>query len=53
MTQQIMLNKYEQKTKQAGLVENEAKNSFSDIIAMDMIGLSWVFKDEDLFEEIK
>jgi hypothetical protein len=48
-----MLNKCDQKTNQAHLVENEAKNSPLTITAMDMIGLSWVFKDEDILEELK
>ena len=52
MTQQIMLKKYEQKTNQIHIVECEF-NPFSTIAAMDMIGLTWIFKDEDLFEEFK
>jgi len=53
MTQQIMLNKCEQKTNQTYLVESEAKNPLSIITAMDIIGLTWIFKDEDLLEEFK
>lgn len=53
MTQQIMLNKREQETNQAYLVENEAKNPFSTIVAVDIIGLSWIFKNEDSLEELK
>ncbi|MDH5568473.1 MAG: hypothetical protein OEX98_01605 [Nitrosopumilus sp.] len=53
MTQQIMLKKCEQKTNQKHLVECEAKNPLSSITAMDMIGLTWIFKDENLLEEFK
>ena len=36
------------------LVESATKNPFSTITAMDMIGLSWIFKDEDdILEEFK
>jgi len=48
-----MLNKCDQKTNPAHLVESEVKNSLSTITAMDMIGLTWIFKNEDLLEEFK
>ncbi|NND87194.1 MAG: hypothetical protein HKM23_07750 [Nitrosopumilus sp.] len=34
------------------LIESEAKNPLSST-ATDMIGLSWIFKDQDLLEEFK
>ncbi|MHA7647776.1 hypothetical protein [Nitrosopumilus sp. S4] len=34
------------------LIESEAKNPLS-VSATDMIGLSWIFKDQDLLEEFK
>ncbi len=35
-------------------LESEAKNPLSTVTAMDMIGLSWIFKkDEDLLDEFK
>ena len=53
MIQQIILNKCEQETNPTYMVENEAKNPFSTMTAIDMIGLSWIFKNEDPFEELK
>ena len=53
MTQQIILNKCEQETNPTYMVENEAKNPFSTMTAMDMVGLSWIFKNEGLLEEFK
>ena len=40
---------------QSGMVENESKKPFStSVLAMDLIGLTWIFKkDEDLLEELK
>ncbi|MGY5149419.1 MAG: hypothetical protein ACW9W3_05085 [Candidatus Nitrosopumilus sp. bin_68KS] len=29
------------------------KNPFSTITAMDVIGLAWIFKDEDILEDLK
>lgn len=41
-------------TPSVSLVEREAKNPVSTrITAMDMIGLTWIFKNEDLLEEFK
>ncbi|WP_182130822.1 hypothetical protein [Nitrosopumilus sp. b3] len=51
----VIQYKFDQKPSQEILVESEAKNPLStSISAMDLIGLSWVFKkDEDLLEEFK
>ena len=36
------------------LVESEAKNPLStSITARDLIGLTWIFGDEDILEELK
>ena len=42
-------------TRQSEMVESESKKPFStSILAMDLIGLSWIFKkEEDLLEELK
>jgi hypothetical protein len=48
----VIQYKYDQKPSQK-LVETEAKNPFSTITAMDMIGLTWIFKDEDILEQFK
>jgi hypothetical protein len=50
----VIQYKYDQKLSQEILVEKKTENLFSTISAMDMIGLSWIFKkDEDLLEEFK
>ncbi|NNL59290.1 MAG: hypothetical protein HKP31_07515 [Nitrosopumilus sp.] len=51
----VIQYKFDQKPSQGILVESEAKNPLStSISAMDLIGLSWIFKkDEDLLEEFK
>jgi len=51
----VIQYKYDQKPSQEVLVESETKSHLStSITAMDMIGLSWIFKkDEDLLEEFK
>ncbi|MGY5147219.1 MAG: hypothetical protein ACW9W4_04405 [Candidatus Nitrosopumilus sp. bin_7KS] len=40
---------------QSGMVGNESKKPFStSVLAMDLIGLTWIFKkDEELLEELK
>ncbi|WP_179362362.1 hypothetical protein [Nitrosopumilus oxyclinae] len=42
-------------SQQSGMVESESKKPFStSVLAMDLIGLTWIFKkDEDLLEELK
>lgn len=42
-------------SEQSELVGSESKNPFStSVLAMDLIGLSWIFKkDEDLLEDLK
>jgi len=51
----VIQYKYDQKPSQEVLVEGETQSRLSTgITAMDMIGLSWIFKkDEDLLEEFK
>jgi len=45
---------YKHDPSQQILVESEAKNPLSaSISAMDMIGLTWIFGDEDTLEELK
>ena len=42
-------------SQQSGMVGSESKKPFStSVLAMDLIGLSWIFKkDEDLLEDLK
>jgi len=48
----VIQYKYDQQPSQQTLVESEAKNPLSTgITATDLIGLSWIFKDEDILEE--
>ena len=50
----VIQYKYDQKPSQQTLVGSEAKNPLSTgITATDLIGLSWIFKDEDILEELK
>jgi|GEM_PF-3041942 len=50
----VIQHKYDQKPSQEILAECENKNPLSTITAMDMIGLTWIFKkNEDLLEEFK
>ena len=44
-------NKHDQP--QQTSVESETKNSSSTITATDIIGLSWIFNDEDILGEFK
>ncbi|MDH3360790.1 MAG: hypothetical protein OEL56_05335 [Nitrosopumilus sp.] len=50
----VIQHRYDQKPSQETLVECETKNLLSTITAIDMIGLTWIFKkNEDLLEEFK
>jgi len=50
----VIQHKNDQKPSQEILVECKTKNPFSTITAMDMIGLTWIFKkNEDLLEKFK
>ena len=51
MTQQIMLNKYDQEFSHPNKVGSDAKNALSankfGIIAADFVGLTWIFSEDD------
>ena len=49
----VIQYKYDRKPSHQAPVESEAKNPLSTITAMDMVGLSWIFKDKDMLEELK
>ncbi|MDH3657892.1 MAG: hypothetical protein OEM77_07125 [Nitrosopumilus sp.] len=51
MTQQILLDKHDQKMPQPDMVGSDAKNALPttllEINTMDLMGLSWIFAEED------
>jgi len=51
MTQQILLDKHDQKMDHPDMVESDAKNALPttplEINTMDLMGLSWIFAEED------
>ena len=51
MTQQILLDKHDQKMDHQDMVESDAKNALPtnplEINTMDLMGLSWIMIEED------
>ncbi|MDH3822922.1 MAG: hypothetical protein OES19_04200 [Nitrosopumilus sp.] len=51
MAQQILLDKHDQKMDHQDMVESGAKNALPttllEINTMDLMGLSWIFAEED------
>ena len=55
MTQQIVINKHVQASTQSNSVfcagnklKNSLQNDATNIAAMDLMGLSWIFEDEEV-----